>query len=71
LNVLTVNALTAADGVLVPLQAEYFALEGFAQLVATINAVKVNLNHHARNPRRRAHHVRQAHHALASKWRKR
>jgi chromosome partitioning protein len=44
LNVLTVNALTAADGVLVPLQTEYFALEGLAQLVATINAVKVNLN---------------------------
>ncbi|MBI3439466.1 MAG: ParA family protein [Proteobacteria bacterium] len=44
LNILTVNALTAADGVLVPLQTEYFALEGLAQLIATINAVKVNLN---------------------------
>ena len=44
LNVLTVNALTAANGVLVPLQTEYFALEGLAQLVATINAVKQNLN---------------------------
>jgi chromosome partitioning protein len=44
LNVLTVNALTAANGVLVPLQTEYFALEGLAQLVATINAVKANLN---------------------------
>lgn len=44
LNVLTVNALTAADGVLVPLQTEYFALEGLAQLLATINAVKANLN---------------------------
>jgi len=44
LNVLTVNALTAADGVLVPLQTEYFALEGLADLLATINAVKVNLN---------------------------
>jgi chromosome partitioning protein len=44
LNVLTVNALTAADAVLVPLQAEYFALEGLAQLVSTINAVKQNLN---------------------------
>jgi chromosome partitioning protein len=44
LNILTVNALTAADGVLVPLQTEYFALEGLAQLLATINAVKVNLN---------------------------
>jgi len=44
LNILTVNALTASDGILVPLQTEYFALEGLAQLVATINAVKVNLN---------------------------
>jgi chromosome partitioning protein len=44
LNVLTVNALTAADAVLVPLQTEYFALEGLAQLVSTINAVKANLN---------------------------
>jgi chromosome partitioning protein len=44
LNVLTVNALTAADAVLVPLQTEYFALEGLAQLVATIRAVKENLN---------------------------
>ncbi len=44
LNVLTVNALTAADAVLVPLQTEYFALEGLAQLVATIKAVKENLN---------------------------
>jgi chromosome partitioning protein len=44
LNVLTVNALTAADAVLVPLQTEYFALEGLAQLIATINAVKQNLN---------------------------
>ena len=44
LNVLTVNALTAADAVLVPLQTEYFALEGLAQLMATIQAVKANLN---------------------------
>jgi chromosome partitioning protein len=44
LNVLTVNALTAADGVLVPLQTEYFALEGLAQLISTISTVKQNLN---------------------------
>jgi len=44
LNILTVNALTAADAILVPLQTEYFALEGLAQLLATINAVKANLN---------------------------
>jgi chromosome partitioning protein len=44
LNILTVNALTAADAVLVPLQCEFFALEGLAQLLATIRAVKENLN---------------------------
>ncbi|MES1197388.1 MAG: ParA family protein [Pseudomonadota bacterium] len=44
LNILTVNALTAADSVLVPLQTEFFALEGLAQLHATIMAVKENLN---------------------------
>jgi chromosome partitioning protein len=44
LNILTVNALTAADGVLVPLQCEFFALEGLRQLLDTIRAVKTNLN---------------------------
>mgnify|MGYP001162056773 CR=1 FL=1 len=44
LNILTVNALTAADAVLVPLQTEFFALEGLAQLIATIHAVRENLN---------------------------
>jgi chromosome partitioning protein len=44
LNVLTVNALTASDAVLVPLQCEFFALEGVAQLVQTIRAVQANLN---------------------------
>ncbi|MGE0046421.1 MAG: ParA family protein [Hyphomonadaceae bacterium] len=44
LNILTVNALTAADGVLVPLQCEFFALEGLAQLLQTIEAVRANLN---------------------------
>jgi chromosome partitioning protein len=44
LNILTVNALTAADAVLVPLQCEFFALEGVAQLMETIKAVRANLN---------------------------
>jgi chromosome partitioning protein len=44
LNLLTVNALTAADGVLVPLQCEFFALEGLSQLIKTIETVRANLN---------------------------
>ena len=41
---LTVNALAAADRVLVPVQAEYYALEGLSQLLGTINLVKARLN---------------------------
>ena len=41
---LTVNALAAADGVLVPLQCEYFALEGISELMATVRRVKATLN---------------------------
>ncbi len=44
LNVLTVNALTAADTVLVPLQCEFFALEGITQMDQTISLVRNNLN---------------------------
>ncbi|HEY4596068.1 MAG TPA: ParA family protein [Thermoanaerobaculia bacterium] len=43
---LTVNALVAADGVLVPLQCEYFALEGISELLATIQRVQGSLNRH-------------------------
>ncbi|HEV7517559.1 MAG TPA: ParA family protein [Thermoanaerobaculia bacterium] len=41
---LTVSALTAADGVLVPLQCEYFALEGMSELLATVKRVQAGLN---------------------------
>jgi chromosome partitioning protein len=41
---LTVNALAAADRVLIPVQAEYYALEGLSQLVQSINLVKARLN---------------------------
>ncbi len=44
MGLLTVNALTAADGVLVPIQCEYYALEGLSQLLSTINLVRDNLN---------------------------
>ena len=46
LNVITINALTASDTVLVPIQCEYFALEGLEQLLHTINLVKKRLNRH-------------------------
>ncbi len=44
LGLLTVNGLTAADSVLVPMQCEYFALEGVSQLLNTIERVRESLN---------------------------
>jgi chromosome partitioning protein len=44
LNLLTVNALAAADAILVPLQCEFFALEGLSQLLQTVESVKSTLN---------------------------
>jgi chromosome partitioning protein len=44
LSLLTLNALTAADSVLVPMQCEYYALEGLTALLQTIDALKVKLN---------------------------
>ena len=44
LNLLTVNAMAAADAVLVPLQCEFFALEGLSQLMHTIDLVRGSLN---------------------------
>lgn len=48
LGLLTLNALTAADEVLVPVQCEYLALEGLGQLTRTIEAVRQNLNRNLR-----------------------
>lgn len=44
LGLITINALTASDKILVPIQCEYFALEGLSQLINTIKLVKTNLN---------------------------
>jgi chromosome partitioning protein len=44
LGLLTVNALTGTDAVLIPIQCEYYALEGLTQLIATINLVRDHLN---------------------------
>lgn len=46
LGLLTVNALTAADQILIPVQAEYYALEGLGQLLATIQRIKQTINPH-------------------------
>ena len=46
LNLITINALNAADSVLVPIQCEYYALEGLAQLTNTVSSIKRTLNSH-------------------------
>ncbi|MEG7530390.1 MAG: AAA family ATPase [Hungatella sp.] len=44
LSLLTINALTAADTVLIPIQCEYYALEGLSQVLSTVNLVRKKLN---------------------------
>ena len=44
LGLLSINGLTAADGVIIPIQCEYYALEGVSQLINTVNLVKKSLN---------------------------
>lgn len=44
LNVLTINALVASDSVLIPMQCEYFALEGLSALIATVRKIRETLN---------------------------
>ena len=44
LGLLTINALTAADSIIIPIQCEYYALEGVGQLMNTINIIKKQLN---------------------------
>ena len=45
LSLLSINALSASDSLLVPIQCEFFAMEGLAQLNKTINLVKERINH--------------------------
>ena len=61
LGLLTVNALTASQGVIVPLECEYFALRGVALLKTTIDKVRERLNPAPGDRRRARHHVRRAH----------
>ena len=46
LGLLTINSLTAVDSVLIPIQCEFYALEGVSQLMSTIEIVKKNMNPH-------------------------
>lgn len=46
LSLLTVNGLVASDEVIIPVQAEYYSLEGLGQLVSTVNLIRDNLGHH-------------------------
>lgn len=48
LGLLTINALTASDGVIVPVQCEYLSLRGLVQLEATLAMIRENLNPHVR-----------------------
>ena len=45
LGLLTINALTASDSVIIPIQSEYYALEGLSQLMNTVSLVRQHLNH--------------------------
>ena len=44
LSMLTVNAMVASDGIVIPMQCEFYALEGLSQLTVTINRIKANYN---------------------------
>ncbi len=63
LGLLTVNGLTAAHEVLVPIQCEYYALEGLGQLLRNVDLVKRNLNAAARGEHHRVRDVRRSHEA--------
>ena len=57
LNLLTLNAMAAASSVLVPLQCEFFALEGLSQLLQTVEQIRATINPDLTIPGYRADHV--------------
>ena len=59
LTLLTLNGLVAANGVIVPMLCEYYALEGISDLVATVRKIRQAINPRPRRNRHRPHHVRQ------------
>ena len=63
LGLLTVNGLAAADDVIVPIQCEYYALEGLGQLLRNLTLVQTNLNPPLESAGHRAHDVRRPHEA--------
>ena len=67
LGLLTINALTAADGVIVPVQCEYLSLRGLVQLENTLRMIRENLNPDVAIQRDPPDDVRQPHAALAAR----
>ncbi len=64
LGLLTLNTLVAAREVLIPIQCEYYALEGVTQLMRTVELVQQNLNPELEVSHRPAHHERPSHPTL-------
>ena len=71
LGLITLNMLAAADALLIPLQCEYYALEGLSQLLNTVHLVQQGREPDARHRRRAAHHVRRPAQPLAPGGRRR